>query len=215
MRTHYHTNDLIFFVRQRSSDIPIIREVIDADNYKIRGRLKAHDIVIDIGGHIGSFCIFAASMGATVVSYEAVQRNFDLLKENVEINELPIQIHKQGVMATKGNNRIYVRDFNFGGSNFYSPHANSKFYEDVDCITLDEVMRSNNIDHIDFLKMDCEGSELEILEGFSDLKKIKTVAYEYAGPERREEMRKILDKTHKEVYTYGNDNLGTIIEELK
>lgn len=215
MKQHYHTHDFIFFVRQRSSDIPIIREVIDDDNYKIRNRLKAQDIVIDIGGHIGTFSIYAASMGAVVLTYEAVQRNFDILKENVEINGFPVEIHKTGVMATEGTRRVYVRDFNFGGSNFYSEHNNPDFYEEVECTTLDKIFKENNLTHCDFLKLDCEGSELEILESFSDLKLIKTIAFEYQGAERRETIKNLLSKTHDLVNYKGDDNLGTMIYEIK
>jgi FkbM family methyltransferase len=197
MKPHYHQNDFIFFVRQRSSDIPIIKEVVAKDCYGVLENIKPHDVVLDIGGHIGTFSVFAASRGSNVITYEAVQRNFDLLKENIEINGFPVKINKMAVAGKNETRTIYIRNFNFGGSNLYSPHADENFKEQVECITLDKVFETNNIKECHFLKLDCEGAELEILENFSDLTKLKYIAMEYHGDQRREDLIKLLSKTHE------------------
>ncbi|MEN6294202.1 MAG: FkbM family methyltransferase, partial [Methanobacterium sp.] len=48
-------------------------------------------------------------------------------------------------------------------------------------VTLDTLFKNGVFEKIDFLKIDCEGAEKEILEGISDenLKKVKKIALEY------------------------------------
>jgi FkbM family methyltransferase len=215
MKPHFHQDDLIFYVRQRSSDIPIIKEVIRDDNYKIKGRLKGGEVVIDIGGHIGSFSVFAGSMGAVVLTYEPVKRNFRLLEKNVKINDFNNTIFNMAVTSKEETRRIFVRDFNFGGSNLYYPHANPDFYEDVVCTTLDKIYDDNHLDRCDYLKLDCEGSEFEIIENFKRIDTIKTIGLEYHGSERRDQVIKLLAKTHNMVSGKVSDLMGTMIFELK
>ena len=51
----------------------------------------------------------------------------------------------------------------------------------IKTITLDDIIADNFLDHIDFLKIDTEGSELMILDGLSNsnLDKIRCIAIEY------------------------------------
>jgi hypothetical protein len=56
-----------------------------------------------------------------------------------------------------------------------------EYTDTVQVISLDEVLKIANTDMVDFLKIDAEGSEVEILTGASkeELKKIKKIAIEY------------------------------------
>jgi len=215
MEPHYHAKGLFFFVRQRSSDIPIVREVVEKDNYMVEKYIKPYDIVIDVGGHIGTFSVYAASKGAVVLTYEPVKRNFALLKKNTKINGFNNTIFNMAVTKTAGSRRIFIRDFNFGGSNLYTPHENPDFYEEVTCTTLGDIYETNHLDHCDYLKLDCEGSELEVIQDFPFLNTIKTIGLEYHGKERRTELEKLLEETHNGTHISGNDNMGTIIFTLK
>jgi FkbM family methyltransferase len=56
----------------------------------------------------------------------------------------------------------------------------SKFYE-VQCYTLSEILREYNVEKVDFLSIDTEGGELEIVKSLSDdeLKKIDVICVEH------------------------------------
>jgi FkbM family methyltransferase len=198
MINHYHAGQLMFYVRPRSSDMNIIDEVVLGNCYLKHYDIKGHDVVIDIGAHIGSFSILAASKGAAVHSFEPVQRTYDLLVKNIELNELAVKAYRYGVMGKEEQDKkIYIRAFNYGGSNFYVPHQDPKWKEIVDVVTLDWIVQHEGLDEIDFLKLDCEGAELEILESFSDLRRIKNMALEYHIGERRDKIKELLKNTHK------------------
>jgi FkbM family methyltransferase len=211
MESHYHINDLIFFVRQRSSDIPILKEVITDDTYEITKVLKPHDIVVDIGGHIGSFSIFASSFGTSVITYEPVTENFNLLKKNVEINGYNVDINHLAVTDKEEEREIYIRPFNYGGSNLYQIHNDPDWKEMITCTTLEKIYEEKHLDHIDFLKLDCEGAEYDILNAFSKRESIKRIALEFHGPARREQIKTLLSTTHKIVGGIYNDIFGTLI----
>lgn len=217
MRAHYHIKDLIFFVRQRSSDIPILREVIQSETY-FQGILMVdpNDVVVDIGAHIGSFSIYAASKGAAVIAYEPTTINFTLLKDNIEINGFPVTSYKQAVTAKPGMQTIYIRPFNFGGTSFFNtPTPDPKYREDVECITLAEVFTTNHLAKIDFLKLDCEHSELEILTAHQELlPKINKIAIEWMGGERRKALRDFLSPAYN-ITEFGEDPMGIMLARRK
>ena len=59
--------------------------------------VSASDVVVDIGAHIGTFTVGAAkrAMNGRVFAIEPVPENFDLLQENVRVNnrENVVTIH--------------------------------------------------------------------------------------------------------------------------
>lgn len=218
MRTHYHSNGLIFFVRQRSSDIPIVREVVEKRAYFADDfiTVEANDVVVDIGAHIGTFSVLAGSMGAAVISYEPTAINFGLLQENAEINGFNHTLHKQAVRGKAGRDTIIIRPFNYGGNSFFnSKTLDPNFREEVECITLADVFHDNNLDHIDFLKLDCEDSELEILESHPELlPKIRKIAIEWVSGERRKALRDLLSADY-ELHEVGEDRMGIMLARRK
>lgn len=214
MRAHYHIKDFIFFVRQRSSDIPILKEVIQDETYFGQGflEIEPHDVVVDIGAHIGAFCILASSKGAAVIAYEPLQRNYALLCENVEMNGFPVTTFPHGVLGNRGVKNIYYRDFNFGGSNFYNKH---EFPEKVVCVTLADVFGDNHLKKIDFLKLDCEAAELEILKGSEgELGFIDKIAIEYHGARRRDDLLDFL-KDYETKLGHPDEPLGVLYAKRK
>jgi len=65
---------------------------------------------------------------------------------------------------------------------FYN--INMEKTEDVQCIRLEDYIDENNIEHIDFLKIDVEGHELAVLKGLGDYLNpnfIDFVQFEYGG----------------------------------
>jgi phenylpropionate dioxygenase-like ring-hydroxylating dioxygenase large terminal subunit len=79
-----------------------------------------------------------------------------------------------------GAKRIYLSDSNTGEHSFVFKGGKKNFI-DVPTTSLDKFISENKIKRIDFLKMDCEGAEYEILFGSrpETLRKISRISMEY------------------------------------
>lgn len=129
---------------------------------------KINPTIIDIGANVGFFSIFAISKFPTchIYSYEPIERNFKQLVRNRELNR-----HKNfeclnlAVCGHKGTIRI-----NFDSNDQFTTSATIVNRNDantasieVPCVRLSDIFTENNIEKCDFLKLDCEGSEYDVL----------------------------------------------------
>jgi FkbM family methyltransferase len=147
------------------------------------GIIEDNSTIIDIGGNIGSFSLYAASSAKNtkVFVYEPLPKTYDLLSENIKINnfEGKISAFNFGVGATKEKRKLFLT----GGSPFntlYSDKPDDNFIE-INLMSLEDIFVENNIEMCDVLKCDCEGAEYEIFYNAPDiyLNKIKEIRFEY------------------------------------
>jgi FkbM family methyltransferase len=146
------------------------------------GNITDRQIIVDIGANIGVFAIYVAKQlpNAKIYCFEPIRKNYKTLVENISMNrhEDRIETFNIGLAAKSG-----TKDFFISSSPLHTFVENSKTKESVsiDCITMKEVFEKINIDHIDLLKMNCEGAEYEILYSTktSYLKKIGEIRLEY------------------------------------
>lgn len=76
-------------VRDGTFDTGIIQEVAYDPFYAMsRLLIDNNSTIIDVGAHIGAFSVLAAAHGARVVALEPVLENFQLLEENLRLNNL-------------------------------------------------------------------------------------------------------------------------------
>lgn len=185
-------NNLNFITRPGTTDKWIVNEVVTENIYQLTTMPKK--TVIDIGAHIGTFSIYASSLGANVYSYEATTMNFNLLKANIQLNESPAHIFKFGVTGKRETRKIYLRPDNLGASNMYSDEE--EILERVKCIGLDQVFETNHIKRCYLLKLDCEGAEVEILKGTAKIGLVDTVIVETHRGDS-EQVLQLMKKTHR------------------
>lgn len=167
---------------KRVTDEAMINESWLSKDYTPKGfNIKKGDTIIDIGAHIGSFTVYAAKIAkrGLVYSYEPYSENFKLLKENVKINNLKnVKIFNLGGLGEKKEVKLYLDETNDAGHSIYNK---AKKFVFISCISLKEIFEDNKIKFCEFLKMDCEGAEYEIL--FNTPKKyfdkIGMIALEY------------------------------------
>ncbi len=172
---------LSFKVRRGTWDEGIVHEVVDGNSYSaLLNEIEPGTICLDVGAHIGSFTVLAASRGARVYAFEPRPGNYDLLVENVALNGLSdrvtaLQKAAAGVMGTR---RMPAPNENTGGGGLWGEGEGTI---EVDCIDLLDFIKHENLTQCRGLKMDCEGSEWEILAGFSagDLRRFDVISLEY------------------------------------
>ncbi len=132
--------------------------------------LDPGSFAIDLGGHYGVVSVYLSQLvGATgkVITFEADKNNFEILSSNLELNGVSnVEAINLGVY-----NRSGILQFHSGGSYTSSFHETSYVkknlgkYEttQIPVVTLDE--RLADLERLDFIKMDIEGSEIEAIEG--------------------------------------------------
>ena len=135
--------------------------------------------VVDIGGHIGSFSRLAVDNGAKEVhSFEAHIENYAVLRLNSESFE-NWKPHNMAVWKSDYTPELLwfracsVRE-NTGGGCVYEDFPDGA---PVEPIGLDTIIDA--VGQIDILKLDCEGSEYQILMTSKKLDQVKVIAGEY------------------------------------
>ena len=140
------------------------------------------DIVIDIGGHIGLFSIFLALRFPDIVihSFEPFPENSDLFRRNLALNSVNnVQLHP---MAVSGDGRfleMVTNPRNSGGATCNSQTLSHCRTNMIPSTTLDNVFNSLGIQCCKLLKIDCEGSEYEVLLSTHNLSRVKYLCGEF------------------------------------
>jgi FkbM family methyltransferase len=128
------------------------------------------DIVIDIGAHIGRYTITGSKqVGITgkVVAIEADPDNFELLKRNIALNNLANVLPlNYAVFSTRTRMKLYEQSASAKyNSVMLARAAKTKNYVEVNADTLDSILKLNEVNQVNWIKIDVEGAEFEVLKG--------------------------------------------------
>jgi FkbM family methyltransferase len=127
------------------------------------------DTVIDIGAHIGRYTITSSKqVGSTgkVVAIEADPDNFQLLKRNIALNNLTnvLPLH-YAVFSTRTRMKLYEQSASAKYNSIMLTRARTMNYVEVNADTLDSILEQNGINQVNWIKIDVEGAEFEVLKG--------------------------------------------------
>src|ERR687897_2471415 len=146
---------------------------------------KEGDIVVDIGAHIGLYTIISSKrVGANgkVVAIEAHPSNFEMLKSNIKLNQLTnVTPLNYAVYSKETKIKLYLPEVESGYTIYNTIMSNRARTEDkfveVNANTLDYILQSKGITDVNWIKIDVEGAEFEVLKGASNvLSKSKDIA---------------------------------------
>ncbi len=152
----------------------VFKEIFMEDFYEIKqlvSKLPEKPVIIDVGANAGFFGIllFSKIKEATVFAYEPMPSNIFLFQETIKANPAmqAIQLHQKAVTglpitsielftADTDSNTVVSSVFSgFNGLN------NKKI--NVPAQSLTSIMEEKNLRQVDLLKLDCEGSEYDII----------------------------------------------------
>tara|TARA_R110000782_G_scaffold181708_1_gene271999 strand:+ start:897 stop:1898 length:1002 start_codon:yes stop_codon:yes gene_type:complete len=170
-------------------------------------KIDTGDVVVDIGANIGVFSAYAQQFKPThTYSLEPVNETFNYLKQNMEgFNN--VTVIEKGISKNGGPLEMTLSDL----SACHTLKSNTEILNDniqnhlssrpktsiVQTQTINQFIKENNINRIDFLKVDCEGGEYDL---FTTLDKeylannIKKIALEYHSPLIKTELLNIFKK---------------------
>lgn len=141
--------------------------------------------LVDVGAHKGYFSLFAyknAGPGSTLIAVEPNASNLEVLRQNLVHN----QADQVEVVAAALHSKDEAIQLYCGASANHTivPAEGVVPNEDtmeVQGIQLSTLMQRYQLEEVDFLKLDCEGAEYEILFGLSQavFQKIKVISMEF------------------------------------
>lgn len=168
--------------------LEILKEIFYDRCYSDYFPFYTDSIIVDIGAHKGYFSIFASrnlSQKAKIISYEPSKDNFNIMNENLHDNAINnVKAFNIGIYSEKKEMVLYISksENNSIFDNYSSFLKEINIDEEkVNFITIEDIFKDNNLESIDFLKIDAEGSEYPILFNCNkeNLKKIKTISVEF------------------------------------
>lgn len=157
---------------------------------------KDGDVVIDIGGNIGTVSIYLAKKYPflKIYAFEPVKQNYENFLKNIELNNINKDIIKVFNLAiTKDRRDVILTSpfYNSGASNIYDNYSNGIVLNNdisIKSITFDDIFANNNISKCKLLKIDCEGAEYEILysANIENLKNCEYMRAEFHGKKSKQ-----------------------------
>lgn len=207
----------------------VVDEVFHERQYSRDGfEIGESDTVVDVGANVGVFSLWAAPQASRgrVVSVEPIPNLADCLGRSLTSNRIGNVTLVQTALGS-GNGRmelLYYPGFNIISHrvDFRRPfYARLKIFLrylsywsgprtiTVPQTTLPKLLADEGIDHVDFLKIDCEGSEYAIFEGMrsEDWLKIDRMViefHEYHQNHRHEELVRVLHENGFEICIQKN-----------
>lgn len=145
----------------------VFLEIFQDKVYEQVFKPKINDVVIDIGAYVGMFSVKASdAVGkeGMVIAVEPCPENYNLLSKNT-LSCNNIKLVKVAIMDKEGEGKLYYS--NAAAANSLVLHRSGK-YDTVSMITLDRLVKDMNLKHVDFIKIDAEGVEMEVLKGATE-----------------------------------------------
>ncbi|MCA9141764.1 MAG: FkbM family methyltransferase [Planctomycetales bacterium] len=202
-----------FWIRSNNAaqDLVVVQDIAENDSYRIDELPMPEPVIIDVGAHIGCFsqAIHSRNPLARIFAVECCPENLTALRKNVGGFATVIQ----GAMTYEKDiallNAVFPDCVTTGGSCVVSREqlaqasgktgvgadpkdsATAQYWADsrpLMAVTLEQIIEQHNIDRIDVLKLDCEGSEFSILENSTSLERIDRIVGEYHGKDRFHEL---------------------------
>jgi FkbM family methyltransferase len=131
------------------------------------------DIVVDVGAHAGHYTLISSKrvgQNGKVIAIEADPTNFEILNRNIQLNGLTNVIPLNYAAYSKQTKlKLYLPVEESGFSIYNTIMVNrakpeEKFIE-VNANTLDYLLQQNGIRYANWIKIDVEGAEFEVLKG--------------------------------------------------
>jgi FkbM family methyltransferase len=173
-------------------------------NFLKKNNFIKFNLLLDIGAHQGeSIELFSRNfMIKKIISFEASPINFELLRDRIRTNNLKhsnTEIVVENIALGAENKTTEFKQFNESSSSTIKKiNEESKYYKKkfrlinffnkekvyqkfkIKIFKLKDYIKQKNIQKIDFIKIDTEGYEYEILIGLEDkIQLVNTIMFEH------------------------------------
>jgi FkbM family methyltransferase len=187
-------------------DVWIVKETCLDRDYEVHG-IEIEDgwQVIDIGAGLGDFVLSVAHSrpNCKIWAFEPFPESFQLLEENVMLNKVKNVVASQTAVSSQtGAMKMALTGAAVQHISFNAEAATAQYDApviEVQSQSLADLFTQDGLTHCDFLKIDCEGGEFDILLNASPdtLAKIHHICLEY----------------HDNATQHGHQDLATFLKE--
>lgn len=196
-------NGVIHYKGWYKSYIPhILEEIYIRNVYAPYFNDKKDLTILDLGFNIGLFSMYASKFAKQIYAFEPTLETFEIGKRNIEDNNITnVKLFQKAIMKEDGKITFFHSDnttMNSAIEAVNSQNVGEKTKEEVDAIRLDTFVKEEGIEHIDFMKMDIEGSEAEVI-----------------GSKSFENIAPILDAMVLELHDWNGVNPQQIVTTLR
>lgn len=146
------------------------------ETYLVRQLIQPGMVVIDAGANVGQYTIIAAKeVGARgqVHAFEPVPKNFQRLKNHVVTNGLSsiVRLNMTALWNRRDSIELHLGTDVVGNDGLYTIGAATNPTDTVTAaaVRLDDYVAANQLQRVDFIKMDVEGAERFALEGAEEV----------------------------------------------
>lgn len=158
-----------FWVADSGLAPQVLRRTCPLVGYEYAHPLQPGEIVVDAGAFSGDYTLYASrKVGprGRVIAFEPDPENLRRLRRNLGSEAANVTIVEKGLWSYEGEVafRMGVEGFTSGAVEIANRQAASQEIR-VPVVRLDDELKRLGVDHIDVLKMDIEGAELEALRG--------------------------------------------------
>lgn len=136
---------------------------------------RGRGVVIDAGANVGAYSVVACLLQPTAVvhAFEPVTSTYLAAAQNIKLNSLEQKISITRAALGAASERRTI-DLTYGGRqgtlmDGFLTEARSGERQEIPVERLDDYCAARQIDHVDVLKIDVEGFEVEVLRGASRL----------------------------------------------
>ena len=201
---------------RNDGDLAIANELFLDHQYRFCDDVikKAKDCIIDIGGHLGFFSLYASILNSDVpiYSFEPHIGNYEILKQNLKDNRIKNVHPKQLAVSDKvGESELQIskEDLNHALSDAIEPTGE---IQKVQTTTLERIFSKNVSGQCDLIKIDCEGAEFALIYATPDeiLDRVSNIFLEYHDwipGQNSNELKQFLEKKGFKVEKYPNNKI--------
>jgi len=159
------------------------------------------DVILDIGGHVGTFAIYCAKNWPQVEvhSFEPAAENWQRFERNLKAAGVRnVILHTFGVTSDGREITLSIDRANTGGTTEFV-NSNGHKTEKAPTLTLDEIFEMLKLERVKLLKIDAEGAEHEILKTARCLDRIEYLSGEFHNNTRLEKQGHSIPELYQHV----------------
>ncbi len=172
--------------RLNAASIQLMKDIFERNVYGRRFPFNHRNIILDLGAHQGYFALFAAYHslpGSRIICVEPDEQNFFILQRNMKFVQSKEVVLINKALASTNGTRLLFKGNSQNHSLFpvgQNPLSTNTAVS-AETIMLDQLLAEQGLEQVDFLKMDIEGAEYEVLLNTAAgvLKKIAVICLEF------------------------------------